>query len=99
MLPIILDGSKVRVGIAGSGDGLIRRLNVVRAAGPEKPAVYEGRLPSASDLATLKILFIAGLDAETSRALAQAARRAGVMVNVEDVPELCDFHVPAQVRR
>jgi precorrin-2 dehydrogenase/sirohydrochlorin ferrochelatase len=24
---------------------------------------------------------------------------AGVIVNVEDVPSLCDFHVPAQVRR
>jgi precorrin-2 dehydrogenase/sirohydrochlorin ferrochelatase len=27
------------------------------------------------------------------------ARPAGILVNVEDVPELCDFHVPATVRR
>jgi precorrin-2 dehydrogenase/sirohydrochlorin ferrochelatase len=72
---------------------------VVRAAGPEEPAVYEGRIPTPSDLASLQILFVAGLDAETSRRLAEAARRAGVIVNVEDVPELCDFHMPAQVRR
>jgi|SRR5579871_5582977 len=99
MLPIILDGSKVRIGIAGSGEGLIRRLKVVRAAGPEEPAVYEGRTPSTAELESLQILFVAGLDAETSRRLAEAARRAGVIVNVEDVPELCDFHMPAQVRR
>jgi len=99
MLPIILDCSKTRVGIAGSGEGLLRRLKVVRASGPEEPAIYEGRIPSATELASLQILFIAGLEAETSRSLAEAARTAGVLVNVEDVPELCDFHVPAQIRR
>ena len=99
MLPIILDGSKVRVGIAGSGEGLRRRLKVVRAAGPEEPAIFEERVPTAAELKSLQILFVAGLDAEISRALAGAARRAGIIVNVEDVPELCDFHMPAQVRR
>ena len=99
MLPIILDGSKTRVGIAGSGDGLRRRLKVVRAAGPEEPVIYEGRVPTATELASLQILVSAGLDAGTSRDLANTARRVGVLVNVEDVPELCDFHVPAQVRR
>jgi precorrin-2 dehydrogenase/sirohydrochlorin ferrochelatase len=44
-------------------------------------------------------LFVAGLDGDTSRRLAEAARRARVLVNVEDVPELCDFHMPAQVKR
>jgi precorrin-2 dehydrogenase/sirohydrochlorin ferrochelatase len=72
---------------------------MVRAAGPEEPAVFEGRTPTAGDLASLQILFVAGLDAETSRRLAESARRAGVIVNVEDMPELCDFHMPAQVRR
>ena len=36
---------------------------------------------------------------EPSARLVQLARDAGVPVNVEDVPELCDFHVPATVRR
>jgi precorrin-2 dehydrogenase/sirohydrochlorin ferrochelatase len=45
------------------------------------------------------VLFIAGLDETASASLAAAARAAGVLVNVEDQPELCDFHVPAQMRR
>jgi precorrin-2 dehydrogenase/sirohydrochlorin ferrochelatase len=45
------------------------------------------------------VLFIAGLDLSQSAALAAEARGQGVLVNVEDVPELCDFHVPAIVRR
>ena len=31
--------------------------------------------------------------------MAQAARAAGALVNVEDVVELCDVHLPALVRR
>ena len=50
-------------------------------------------------MARLSVLFVAGLDPETSRQLAETARAAGVLVNVEDQPDLCDFHVPASVRR
>jgi precorrin-2 dehydrogenase/sirohydrochlorin ferrochelatase len=99
MLPIILDGSMIRAGVAGAGEGLARRLRVLRAGGVEEAVVFSGRAPTESELAGLQILFIAGLDAPTSRTIAAAARAQGVLVNVEDVPELCDFHVPAQVRR
>ncbi|HEX3485248.1 MAG TPA: NAD(P)-dependent oxidoreductase [Micropepsaceae bacterium] len=99
MLPIILDGSKVRAGLAGTGAGFDRRLKVMKAGGVDEPVTFIGRLPTANELATLQILFVAGLDEPTSRSLAAAARQAGLLVNVEDVPELCDFHMPAQIRR
>jgi precorrin-2 dehydrogenase/sirohydrochlorin ferrochelatase len=99
MLPIVLDGSKLRAGVAGAGEGLDRRLTVLTAGGVTDPAVFADRLPAQEELAGLQILFVAGLSEAQSRAGAQAARRAGVLVNVEDVPALCDFHVPAQVRR
>ncbi|HXJ00817.1 MAG TPA: NAD(P)-dependent oxidoreductase [Micropepsaceae bacterium] len=99
MLPIILDGSKVSAGLAGEGQGFARRLKLMKAGGVDEPVTFSGRLPTPEELAQLQILFIAGLDAPTSRTLATAARQAGVVVNVEDVPELCDFHVPAQIRR
>jgi precorrin-2 dehydrogenase / sirohydrochlorin ferrochelatase len=99
MLPIILDGSMVRAGIAGQGDALARRLLVMKAGGVDQPVIFTDRLPNPGELADLQILFIAGLSADVSRSLAGKAREAGLMVNVEDVPELCDFHMPAQVRR
>src|SRR5438067_11227895 len=98
MLPIILDGSNLSIGLAGAGDGLARRLAMLTAAGIAEPIVYSDVLPDGADLARLHILFIAGLDEPQSRELAGAAHLAGVIVNVEDVPALCDFHVPAQVR-
>jgi precorrin-2 dehydrogenase/sirohydrochlorin ferrochelatase len=99
MLPIILDGSMVRAGVAGAGEGLARRLKVMKAGGVEEPVIFSGRIPSQDEIAGLQILFVAGLDPSTSRSIAAAARAAGALVNVEDVPELCDFHVPAEVRR
>ncbi len=87
MLPIAIDPQTVRVGLAGHGEGMARRRTLLAEAGvePVEP-------PHA-------VLFIAGLDRAASEALAEEARAKGVLVNVEDMPELCDFHVPAILRR
>ena len=94
MLPILLDPMTVRVGLAGAGDGLARRAALLAEAGVA-PVLID---PSAS-LPVLDVVFVAGLPASDSAALAATARAVGALVNVEDVPELCDFHVPAVVRR
>ncbi|HEY5347120.1 MAG TPA: NAD(P)-dependent oxidoreductase [Rhizomicrobium sp.] len=97
MLPITLSPETTRVGLIGQGDALGRRAALLVAAG-----VSATLLPSDADeaeLAPLHLLFIAGLDALASRALFSKARGLGVLVNVEDAPEICDFHVPALVRR
>lgn len=97
MLPITLTPHALKAGLIGAGDALARRAALLAEAG------VEARLlpPDAPDgaLAALNILFVAGLDEGESRALAARARAAGVLVNVEDVLPLCDFHVPAIVRR
>jgi len=98
-LPIVLDPTAIRIGVAGTGDGVKRRLELVSSAGVHNLTVFDRRIPTREELAGLSVLFVAGLDAGTSRELAAAARSAGVLVNVEDQTELCDFHVPASVRR
>jgi precorrin-2 dehydrogenase/sirohydrochlorin ferrochelatase len=99
MLPIVLNSTAVRIGVAGRGEGLRRRLNLLSEAGIENVAVYGQGVPSGDEVSQLAVLFVAGLDAAQSRELAASARAAGVLVNVEDQPDLCDFHVPASVRR
>jgi len=98
MLPIVLEPRAMRIGVAGQGEGLRRRLALVSQAGVQ-PTVFERTIPTAPDLTGLSALFVAGLDRATSQAVVQAARQARVLVNVEDQPDLCDFHVPASVRR
>jgi precorrin-2 dehydrogenase/sirohydrochlorin ferrochelatase len=99
MLAVVLNPTTKRVGAAGSGDGLKRRLDLLTKAGVERVLVFAGKTPTEADLAHLAVLFVAGIGPDSSRKLAAAARSSGVLVNVEDQPELCDFHVPASVRR
>lgn len=94
MLPIILTPENAQIGLIGAGDAFERRRALLEGAGIRwVPVTADG------DLGGLKILFVAGLSAADSEALALRARRIGLLVNVEDVPPLCDFHVPAIVRR
>jgi precorrin-2 dehydrogenase/sirohydrochlorin ferrochelatase len=95
VLPIALDPTTVRVGLAGQGEGLERRRRLLSEGGVEQPALVD----EGTALDGLSLLFVAGLDRASSAALADRARAAGVLVNVEDVPDLCNFHVPAIVRR
>lgn len=94
MLPIMVDATAGPVGLAGRGDALERRRAWLEAAGAQPVLIT-----AEDDLHGLKLLFVAGLEAADAAPLAREARRLGVLVNVEDVPALCDFHVPALVRR
>lgn len=97
MLPIVLDPSALATGLAGEGEGLRRRLVTLMAAG-----IYPASVPvdaTGEALRGLAVLFIAGLPQTETRSLAARARLNGVLVNVEDVPALCDFHMPSVIRR
>ncbi|HEV2650424.1 MAG TPA: NAD(P)-dependent oxidoreductase [Rhizomicrobium sp.] len=93
MLPIVLTDSST-IGLAGQGEALARRATLLAEAGLKTVAVSPG-----ASLDGFRFLFVAGLPADEAAALARRARAAGILVNVEDVPEFCDFHVPAIVRR
>jgi len=94
VLPIILPPESAKIGLSGEGEALERRRALLAGAGVTPVATR----PDA-DLSGLTILFIAGHEPVQSVALAMRARRAGILVNVEDIPSQCDFHVPAILRR
>jgi precorrin-2 dehydrogenase/sirohydrochlorin ferrochelatase len=99
MIPLALNPNSARIGLAGAGATADRRLAALRAAGAN-PVVFsaDAELPLQA-LGELHVLYITGLEAAQYVPLAGAARAAGVLVNVEDVPELCDFHAVAEIRR
>jgi len=69
---------------------------LARAAGPR----LLRRWPTPAEVASAKLLLIAdGVEAGVLADLVAVARAAGTLVNVEDRPELSDFHSPAMVRR
>ena len=110
MIPLAVDPASVEVAVAGRGAPALARLRALRDAGAEpifycdEPTAAPGpslrsSLPDAAALRGLRLLWIVGLPDAEAAALAEAARRARVLVNVEDRPELCDFHNVASVRR
>ena len=53
----------------------------------------------AADLVGVVLAFACDDDQDTNEALAQDARRTGVLLNVVDQPALCDFIMPAVLRQ
>ncbi|WP_270938657.1 precorrin-2 dehydrogenase/sirohydrochlorin ferrochelatase family protein [Falsiroseomonas oryzae] len=84
--------------LAGRGPAFAKRRALLEAAGLARLALHEG-LPPAGALDGPRLIFGAGLSDAESEWLATAARVRGIPVNIEDVPHLCDMHVPALVRR
>lgn len=113
MIPVYLDPAAVRIALIGRGRLAERRLAWLKEGG-SSPDVWSddpsgelaaaaskllARLPDAAELKRYHIVWIADLPRARAEALALRAREAGVLVNVEDVPSLCDFHSPAVTRR
>lgn len=114
MIPLALNPSLLRLGLAGAGPQARRRLQSLRRAGAgeslkifttdpelanEAGATALQHLPNTAEIGQLNLLWIVGLDETAYRPLAEAARAARVLVNVEDVPEFCDFNSVAEIRR
>ncbi|NCC77340.1 MAG: bifunctional precorrin-2 dehydrogenase/sirohydrochlorin ferrochelatase [Clostridia bacterium] len=53
----------------------------------------------AGDLAGAFLVFAATNDPEAQAAIVEAARGRNLLVNVADCPEICDFQIPAVLRR
>jgi len=97
MLPLVLNPINIKAGLAGRGPERDRRAGLLAEAGVEVRLLPEA--VSDDVLGSLQLLFVAGLPEGEARELATRARALGVLVNVEDRLPLCDFHVPAIVRR
>lgn len=112
MIPLYLDPASTRIALIGRGPLTVRRLAWLEAGGA-KPDVWSDEpsselsaltdvrlgLPTRTKLEGYHAVWIADLPAEIASKLANIARSVGVLVNVEDVSALCDFHSPAVLRR
>ncbi|HYL48089.1 MAG TPA: NAD(P)-dependent oxidoreductase [Stellaceae bacterium] len=115
MLPLTLDLSRLRLALIGAGPAASRRLERLDAAGAKALTVFApepsvalatlagsrliARLPEASELADIQIIFIVGLASATTADFAGRARAAGTIVHVEDAPAASDVQMPAVLHR
>jgi siroheme synthase-like protein len=100
MYPISLDLSCIRIFLVGSeGEPLRRRAQQLQTEGATQVTLFVDRLPEAHEIKQAHILMVVGLDNETSAVLSSIARLQGVLVNVEDKPDLCDFYFNSFFKR
>lgn len=97
MLPLVFLPT-TPVLLAGAGPAFEKRRALLEAAGITRLTLVSGR-PDAAALDAARLVFGAGLARPEAEWLAAEARRRGTPVNIEDVPDLCDMHVPSVVRR
>ena len=112
--PVVLDLSGRRAVVVGGGEVALRKARSLADAGAHVrvvapklfPALAEdGRFECVAEryekrhLEGARVVVAATDDEAVNRRVAEDARTAGALVNVVDRPELCDFIVPAQVRR
>lgn len=103
MIPVAFAPERLRIGLAGHGPAAARRERLLRDGGAAAIVRFcdqpVPRVPEPAALLALDLLWIAGVPDDAATALVAAAHRAGVLVNVEDRPELCDFQSVAELRR
>lgn len=114
MIPIFMAPQAIRIALVGRGERAAGRLEWLRAAGaavdvwsddPSEPLAQAAgsqlrhKLPGPSDLGAYHVIWLADLPYAVAKSVAAAARALNRLVNVEDTPDLCDFHSPALVRR
>jgi precorrin-2 dehydrogenase/sirohydrochlorin ferrochelatase len=115
MIPIVVNPARTSLALVGRGAVARRRLAALLAGGADAVAAFSdapspgaGRArrpppppPSAGARRVREDLGALGRRSAAAKAasLAALARRAGALVNVEDVKDGCDFHNRSAVRR
>jgi precorrin-2 dehydrogenase / sirohydrochlorin ferrochelatase len=115
MIPVALDPRIVKLAVAGNGSLALRRLRALRQGGATEALLFADApsaelaaeagtflrpaLPDEAALQALHVLWIVDVAPGHAAELATFARRLHVLVNVEDVPDYCDFHSVAELRR
>lgn len=97
MFPVILNPTKLKIILVGSGPAAKRRYKLLKEAGGD-PVRIKG-IPVEKELEGADLVMIADFDRETTGRIYHIAKQAGAIVNAEDCREFCDYHVPAIVRR
>ncbi len=96
MMPLVFTKATPTL-LVGRGPAYEKRRALLEASG--LALTLHAELPDEATLDAARLVFGAGLDEAEGEALAASARARRIPVNIEDVPHLCDVHVPALVRR
>lgn len=108
-LPISIDISEQKILIIGGGQSALKKIKILQRSGAQLEVVAENIIDEVyatgvvclrkayekSDLKGYLMLYSCTNDEMLDRQIALDGREAGVLVNIHDNPELCQFVSPA----
>jgi uroporphyrin-III C-methyltransferase / precorrin-2 dehydrogenase / sirohydrochlorin ferrochelatase len=97
LFPMFLDLAERRCLVLGAGPETERKAALLERCGAT--VIPCARLTDAPPLDDIALVMVVGASSPDTQALADACRRRGIPVNVEDEPRLCSFIMPAIVDR
>jgi precorrin-2 dehydrogenase/sirohydrochlorin ferrochelatase len=101
MFPIMLNLTELTVFVVGADDAASARARTLGEHGACKIVRFTDALPRTEDFAVYgpKLVFVSGLGAKARADVHRLAKAAGALVHAQDHIPLCDFHLPARLRR
>jgi precorrin-2 dehydrogenase/sirohydrochlorin ferrochelatase len=101
MYPIVLNLAGLTAFVVGPAAAVEDRAAVLARHGADRIVCFTAVLPTAADFAAHapRLVFISGVAPEAAAQIHRLAKAAGALVHTQDAIPLCDFHLPAQLRR
>lgn len=98
MFPIVLDTKTTRFILIGNGPLIEKRRAQLAEYGAEQINSFPS-MPDIEELKKAQIVYVADIPEPEAEKIVATCRKIGVLVNVEDVIHLCDFHTPSIIKR
>jgi precorrin-2 dehydrogenase/sirohydrochlorin ferrochelatase len=101
MYPIMLNVTQLTIFVVGADAAASDRLKTLAEHGAAHVIHFSDAPPTAQDFAAHapRLVFISGLVDATRAEVHRLAKTAGALVHAQDHIPLCDFHLPARLRR
>jgi len=101
MYPIMLSLTELTVFVVGADGASEDRIRALSEHGAGKVVRFTDTAPDAADFTAHgpRLVFISGLDDAARAEVHRLAKAHGALVHAQDYIPLCDFHLPARLRR
>jgi precorrin-2 dehydrogenase/sirohydrochlorin ferrochelatase len=101
MYPLMLNLTELTIFVVGGDEAAAARVQTLAEHGASRIVRFTAIPPRAEDFSVHapRLVFLSGLNDDSRADVHRLAKAAGALVHAQDHIPLCDFHLPARLRR